>query len=101
MTFHMTVWRDACATELSLLANEVPHTHRSFSAVKNEGRLDHLEIQQENHHISSTNLTQHGNFEIFHDMSRYDTGWWFGTWLLFFPYWEEYSQLTDSYFSVG
>ena len=49
LTFHMTVWRDACATELPLLANEVP-----------PHGLGHLEIQQENHHISSTNLTQHG-----------------------------------------
>ena len=32
------------------------------------------------------------------------TGWWFGTWFLFFiilPYWEESSQLTIHYLSEG
>ena len=91
LTFHMTVWRDACATELSLLANEVPHTQELFSSEKSKAGWTIWKFSRKiiiYHPHSSTNLTQHGNFEIFHDMSRYDTGWWFGTWPLFFPYWE-------------
>ena len=35
-------------------------------------------------------------------MYHYITGWWFGTWLLFFHInWESSSQLTNSYFSEG